>query len=161
MGVPRLFRLLVERYPLLLRDAAKHTAPDFDNLYLDFNGEFRNSVVWRPNAICFGLKLSTRIICNVNVSHFICFGQESSMRAPTATTTPFPAPKTSGPFSSPIFADRAPPLQEMMMAIFAYLEYLFDIVSPKKLLFIAIDGVAPRAKMNQQRQRRFRSHLSF
>lgn len=46
---------------------------------------------------------------------------------------------------------------EMMRAIFAALELLVEIARPKKLLFVSVDGVAPRAKMNQQRQRRFKS----
>ncbi|KAH9825972.1 5'-3' exoribonuclease 2 [Teratosphaeria destructans] len=55
--------------------------------------------------------------------------------------------------------DRPPPAneEEMMIAIFEYTDRVVNMVRPRKLLMIAVDGVAPRAKMNQQRSRRFRS----
>ncbi|GME37229.1 5-3 exoribonuclease 2 [Neofusicoccum parvum] len=55
--------------------------------------------------------------------------------------------------------DKDPPAneEEMMLEIFKYTDRVVNMVRPRKLLMIAVDGVAPRAKMNQQRSRRFRA----
>lgn len=49
--------------------------------------------------------------------------------------------------------------EQMFIAIFNYIEHLYGKIKPKQVFFMAIDGVAPRAKMNQQRARRFRTAL--
>jgi len=46
--------------------------------------------------------------------------------------------------------DRPPPKneQEMYSLIFEYIDRVISIVNPQKTIYMAIDGVAPRAKMN-------------
>jgi len=48
--------------------------------------------------------------------------------------------------------------QEIFRNVCYYIDRVVtDIARPKELVYMAIDGVAPRAKMNQQRSRRYRS----
>ena len=44
---------------------------------------------------------------------------------------------------------------EIVQSIFDQTDQIFSIVQPRKLLYMAVDGVAPRAKLNTQRTRRF------
>ncbi len=46
-------------------------------------------------------------------------------------------------------------MNEIFINIMNYLNYLINLTKPRKRIFIAVDGVAPRAKNENQRHRRF------
>jgi 5'-3' exonuclease len=46
---------------------------------------------------------------------------------------------------------------KMLDEITKYIDMLIDFVEPKKMIYIAVDGVAPCAKIKHQRMRRFKS----
>lgn len=41
--------------------------------------------------------------------------------------------------------------------VIEYVDLLIDTVNPQKMLLISVDGVVPRAKVNQSRERRFKA----
>ena len=47
--------------------------------------------------------------------------------------------------------------RKMFDNIISYIKLLIKYSNPQKMLFIAVDGPAPKAKMNQQRLRRFKT----
>ena len=51
--------------------------------------------------------------------------------------------------------------EQMIDNIISYVIKLYQYTEPSQLLYIAIDGVAPRAKMVQQRVRRFKSKKEY
>ncbi|KAJ2724499.1 5'-3' exoribonuclease 2 [Coemansia sp. Benny D115] len=61
------------------------------------------------------------------------------------------------PCAHPQFGEAPKTEEAMMVAVFDCLDRVFRLIRPRKLVYMALDGVAPRAKMNQQRARRFRA----
>ena len=48
-------------------------------------------------------------------------------------------------------------LEVIWAEVVQYIDDIIHLVKPKEMIMFAVDGVAPRAKMNQQRSRRFKT----
>lgn len=108
MGIPKFFRYISERWPMISQLIEGSPIPEFDNLYLDMN----------------------------SILHTCTHGNDIDLVTSSRLTE-----------------------EEIFARIFTYIDHLFLTIKPKKVFYMAIDGVAPRAKMNQQRARRFRSAM--
>ncbi|SOV22462.1 exoribonuclease, putative [Plasmodium sp. DRC-Itaito] len=141
MGVPTFYRWLVTRYPKIAK--AVYETRDSDvysrRTKYDENGEY-----FKVHDLNDYVNNTDELHCSDNINGYfdnmyldmngiihLCSHSDNSKRAKSN--------------------------EEIFLNVFLYVERLFDIVEPKKLLYMAIDGVAPKAKMNQQRSRRFKS----
>ena len=104
MGIPKFFRWLTERYPMVLQPIGTRSSVVYETLFLDLNGVIHNCA--HPYA-------------------------DSARNALS--------------------------MEQIVAKSLRYISLLVSVVQPRELLYIAMDGVAPRAKMNQQRARRFRA----
>ncbi|CAI2359350.1 unnamed protein product [Moneuplotes crassus] len=109
MGIPKFFRWLVRRYPMILADIKEENdVPPIDNLYLDLNGVVHNA---------------------------------------THSNDPKKLERIS----------KAKDFEVIWAEVVQYIDDIIHLVKPKEMIMFAVDGVAPRAKMNQQRSRRFKT----
>ncbi|KAK8813117.1 hypothetical protein WA158_002709 [Blastocystis sp. Blastoise] len=104
MGIPKFYRWLSERYPLINEKVSDtEYLPAVDGLYLDLNSVIHNATHKKDGL--------------------------------AVTKSP----------------------EDVAQDLFNYIDHIVITIKPLKTLFLAVDGVAPRAKMNQQRSRRFKS----
>ncbi|KAE8682139.1 putative gamma-secretase subunit PEN-2-like [Hibiscus syriacus] len=155
MGVPAFYRWLAEKYPLIVVDVIEEepvvidgiaipvdtSKPnpnklEYDNLYLDMNGII-HPCFHPEDRVTFSTHSNFR---NSYLFYFFDLFRTELIWLIRCLVQPSPTT-----------------FDEVFQCIFDYIDRLFVMVRPRKLLYMAIDGVAPRAKMNQQRSWRFRA----
>ncbi|KAL3917926.1 MAG: hypothetical protein SGILL_004483 [Bacillariaceae sp.] len=172
MGVPKFFRWLSERYPKINQrfgsppneetaeryfpadDAKKQPnldaleppdplstcglAPEIDRIYIDMNGIIHG---------CSHNNITDSNSNNSNSNSGDVSGQEEPIDGANNSNIIRGGGKMHRISNDEIFRN-----------VCYYLDRVIgDMIQPKQVVYMAIDGVAPRAKMNQQRSRRYRS----
>ena len=158
MGVPKFFRWLSERYPLILQRHGCRVEPEtflehYDQEALDK----LTKIIPQPDPLSTcGLMPPQidRLYIDMNgIIHGCSHNNQEEDSTEDDDADKLAAIKRdleSGPVGRPE--------EDVFRDICYYLDRIVrDVAQPKELLYLAIDGVAPRAKLNQQRARRYRS----
>eukprot|EP00978_Attheya_sp_CCMP212_P047236 scaffold421278_cov45-Attheya_sp.AAC.2 len=149
MGVPKYFRWLSERYPKINQPISCPPSASTQAQYFD-NGSGASASASAGPANTDNKPLVMpefdRLYLDMNGILHCCSHNNATehMAKPGTATGTAPA----GGITE----------EEVFRNVCYYLDRLVaDIVQPTELVYMAIDGVAPRAKLNQQRSRRYRS----
>jgi 5'-3' exonuclease len=192
MGIPKFFRWISERYPMLNRPIPNNITPEFG--MCECSTRVKHSAMCMLESVVESMGTIVSHILTLCAYVYVCM--YVWMRVACTLDLDNLYLDMNGIIHNCTHPNDADPLkqqltqQEMMINVFKYLDKLFDMIRPRKLLFMAIDGmcapapastwsesesdgtlrnqhnsrcshtctgVAPRAKMNQQRARRFRS----
>ncbi|KAK4535872.1 hypothetical protein CDCA_CDCA06G1897 [Cyanidium caldarium] len=131
MGVASFFRWIVARYPKILEEAAEEQPADWSE-------PPATEYLW-DNAY---LHVDTTLPNPDGSRYDNLYLDMNGIVHPCAHPEDRPPPETEA---------------EMFGEVFRYIDRIFALVRPRRLVYMAVDGVAPRAKINQQRTRRFRA----
>lgn len=129
MGVPAFFRWLTLRYPKIILDAYDEELGQEESINQDAN--------------------------QINLMGIL----QSDYSNPHVDNLYFDMNGIIHPWTHPTNGKQPLTETEMFNNIFEYVDRLIRIIRPKQMIYFAVDGVAPRAKINQQRSRRFRGAL--
>jgi len=163
MGVPKFFRWLSERYPKILQ---RHGRPADEELAAQHGLHDRYQAFTAQNANpCDPLSTCgllpppiDHLYIDMNGILHCCahnnLDDEEGLEDDQATTSH----NNNFDQITPIAQTQPITMGEITQSVGYYLDRLVkEVAQPRHLLYIAIDGVAPRAKLNQQRARRYQN----
>ena len=154
MGVPKFFRWLSERYPKIIQRYGSLPDPETAQKHFpERDGSPPPAPFEEPDpmATCGLAPPIDRLYLDMNgIIHGCSHNNDDDDRNNNDDTDA----SVEGGGSRRKGVSR----EQIFRNVCYYLDRVIgDMVQPEKLVYMAIDGVAPRAKMNQQRSRRFRT----